>query len=143
MAHGMHGLHGVLAGLVATAVALVGGAALAEPTTIPTTDTGVPAPRCTVGQPCTFAAPIFVCDYASAERMAGAGPLNGRAIGMGLLGDKTCQSVPAGDAKSRAPCPCIVQNLLGNGERLMSESSSPRVEFLSHQPAVAKEKYVP
>ena len=67
--HGLHGMHGLLAGWVTPIIlvtVLATSAAAVEPTTIPTAPTGTVAPRCTVGQSCTFAAPIFACDSSSA-----------------------------------------------------------------------------
>ncbi|WP_162559760.1 hypothetical protein [Methylobacterium radiodurans] len=64
--------------------------------TIPTAAAGVAAPLCTVGQPCTFAAPVFACDYAGAEKIALAGPATGSEIGAGLVREKSCQTVTAG-----------------------------------------------
>lgn len=94
--HGLHGMHGFFAGgtVLLLGLVLMTGAWAAEPPTIPTAD--FPAPHCTVGQPCTFAAPVFACDFANAEKIAAAGELNGRAIGTGQTRDNTCQTVPAG-----------------------------------------------
>ena len=98
-ARGSHGMHGLLAGTAATVVlaaTFVTGAGAVEAPTIPTAPAGVAAPRCTVGQPCTFAAPIFACDYAGAERIAVAGPAKGGEVGAGLVREAICQTVPAG-----------------------------------------------
>lgn len=72
------------------------GAPLAQPATIPTAAADFAAPLCTVGQPCTFAAPVFVCDYAGAEKIAVAGPTTGGEIGAGLMREKSCRTVAAG-----------------------------------------------
>ena len=82
-------------------------AAVAETTppapvqTIPTASSGTAAPGCVVGQLCTFAAPIFACDYAGAEKIAQAGPAQRNGVGMGLVRDQSCQTVPAGRASVR------------------------------------------
>ncbi len=94
-----HGLHGLLAGTAITIISvtmLATGAGAVEPTNIPTAAVGVAASRCTVGQTCTFAAPIFACDYAGAEKIAAAGPKKGSEIGAGLVREKSCQTVAAG-----------------------------------------------
>lgn len=81
---------------VASLAALSISNALGAEQTIPTAAAGTTAPRCTVGQPCTFAAPIFACDYASAEKIATAGTMQGIEIGAGLVRAATCRSEPAG-----------------------------------------------
>lgn len=114
----MHGLRGSRVA-IALSLIIASSAVLAEPATIPTADAGVAAPRCTAGQPCTFAAPVFACDFASAEKIAAAGPLNGRAVGMDSLGAKTCQSVPAGrPVKTEATKSAQVVYLTEGGQHL-------------------------
>lgn len=67
-----------------------------EPATVPTAAAGIAAPLCTIGQACTFAAPVFACDYAGSEKIAAAGPSKGSVIGTDLVREKTCQIVAAG-----------------------------------------------
>ena len=99
----MHGLHGIHRLLVSWATALVVSGSVAsvaafaaEPPTIPSAASVTAAPRCTVGQPCTFAAPIFACDYASAEKIAATEPTQATDVGVGMVREQTCQTVPAG-----------------------------------------------
>ena len=63
---------------------------------IPTAPAGTAAPLCTVGGPCTFATPIFACDFEGALRVAAAGPARGPEVGKALVAEKSCQLVPAG-----------------------------------------------
>lgn len=103
--HGVHGKHGVPLGRVATitfSIAFSATAVLAAEPTIPTA-TAAAAPRCTVGQICTFAAPVFACDYAGAEKIATAGPARGSEIASGLAREGSCQTVPAGRAVMTEP----------------------------------------
>ena len=97
-ASGMHGKGGSPSRLLARVVlaTLSVGSAAAVEQTIPTAPAGTAAPLCTVGRPCTFAAPIFACDYDSAQKIAEAGPAKGNEVGMELMREKSCQAVPAG-----------------------------------------------
>ena len=94
---GRRGLAFCAATLAGTGLALASlSAAVAAPET---TSTAAPSPAgspCTAGQTCTFPAPIFACDYASAERIAAAGPAAGRDLGLTLVRERSCQIAPAG-----------------------------------------------
>lgn len=119
--HGVHGKHGVPLGRVATStlsIALWTTAVLAAEPTIPTA-TAVAAPQCTVGQTCTFAMPVFACDYAGAEKIATAGPARGSEIGSSLTREGSCQSVPAGRAvMTEAAKTAQIVYLSENGQHL-------------------------
>ena len=118
--HGMHGMHRLLgnAAIMTVGLVLASGVALAaEAVTIPTAEFA--APRCMVGEPCTFAAPVFACNYADAEKIAAAGPVQGNAIGMGLVRGQTCQAVPAGrPVKTEATALAQVVYLTEAGQHL-------------------------
>lgn len=121
--HWMHGMHGVFAGrliaVVLTIILMIPGAKAVEPTTIPTAPLGTAAPGCTVGQPCTFAAPIFACSYADAEKIAQAGVAQGNGVGMELVRSQSCQAVPAGrPLKSEATQSTRVVYLTEAGQHL-------------------------
>lgn len=87
--------------------------------TIPTADPKVSAPSCTIGQLCTFAAPIFACSYADAEKIGAGGPTQATEIGMGLVGAQSCQVVPAGrPLKTEATLSAKVVYLTEAGQHL-------------------------
>ena len=96
----LQNVHSLVTGTAAIilAVAFANGARAFEPTTIPTAAAGVAAPRCAVGQPCTFAGPTFACDYAGAEKIALAGPVQGAEVGASLVREQGCQTIAAGRA---------------------------------------------
>lgn len=80
---------------------------------------GSTAASCTAGQTCTVPAPIFACDYASAERLAAAGPTAGRDLGLTLVRAKNCQIAPAGlSVKAEATQSAQVLYLTDRGQHL-------------------------
>jgi hypothetical protein len=97
--HGLHGVHGLVRGWangLALGAMLASGTVSAAESTIPTGALDAATARCTVGQTCTFAAPVFACDHAGAEKLVTAGPVKGGEVGADLVREQTCQTVPPG-----------------------------------------------
>lgn len=117
---GRRGLAFCAATLAGTGLALTSPSA---PAAAPgTTSAAAPtstAPPCTAGKTCAYQAPIFACDYASAERIAAAGPAAGRDLGLTLVRAKSCQIAPAGlPIKAEATQSAQVLYLTSEGKHL-------------------------
>ncbi|MCJ2084160.1 hypothetical protein [Methylobacterium sp. J-090] len=92
----MHGHLRGWAGGFALGAILASGTVWAAESTIPTGAPDAATARCTVGQTCTFAAPVFACDHAGAERIVTVGPVKGSEVGADFVREQTCQTVPPG-----------------------------------------------
>ncbi|WP_237480597.1 hypothetical protein [Lichenibacterium dinghuense] len=109
-------------------VAVLGGASLtlaslsapaAAQVVTSTAPSGSAGSPCTAGQTCTYPDPIFACDYASAERIAAAGPAAGRDLGLTLVHARSCQIAPAGlPVKAEATQSARVLYLTNAGKHL-------------------------
>ncbi len=73
----------------------------AEPLVIPASDAQNTA-SCTVGRQCTFTAPVFACDYESADKIASAEARDRISLGDSLVRAKNCQVISAGGALATA-----------------------------------------